>query len=167
MDIERKIKKICVVLKDPSTSEGEKKAAEILLEKLQGKYDVDISEIDAAAFEWFEIQCSNDYEKMLLIRLLASYDLKPYIRKTSSKNLILFSTSTSYYEIIKAEFEYHKNVLSKYLKSVTVNYLHKFVFPYPLPENRERKTDELTDEAAIAASLMFLGKNYSVRKMLL
>ena len=53
------------------------------------------------------------------------------------------------------------------MKSVTINYLHKFVLPYQLTESDTTKeTDKLTDEAATAAAFMFYDKNYTARRLL-
>lgn len=166
LDIESKIRKIKAIINDPSAGKGEKDAAKHLLERLQCKYDIINDESDENKKKWFEIKCSNDYEKSLLIRLLDSYKLKPHLKKKHSKNLILFYTNQSYFEVISAELAYHYTVLSKYLKSVTINYLHKFILPYEIPESRESNSDKLTNEAAEAAAMIFAGKNYTVKKML-
>ena len=58
-------------------------------------------------------------------------------------------------------------MLSKYLKSVTINYLHKFVLPYELSDaDTKQEVDKLTDEAATAAAFMFYDKNYTAKKLL-
>ncbi len=166
MNIEGKIRKIKAIINDAGVSKGEQEAAMLLLERLQSKYDIIAEDDDNDKKKWFELKCVNDYERSLLIRLLASYKLKAHLKKNHSKNLILFYTSQSYFELISAELAYHSAVLSKYLKSVTVNYLHKFILPYEIPEKMNYTTDRLTNEAAEAASMIFAGKNYTVKKMI-
>ena len=99
------------------------------------------------------------------MRILSSYSLKPFLKKKHSRNLLLFYTTKSYFDIIHAELTYHTTILAKYLKSVTINYLHKFIKPYEIPDNHS-SNDPITNEAAEASALMFAGKNYSIKKML-
>ena len=168
MEIERKIEKIMAILRDSSASDGEKDAARKLLDKLQDKYAIDIEMLDDNKKEWFTIKCKDEHEKMLLLRILTSYNLKAYLKKNCSRLSILFYTTDSYFQIISAELSYHKYVLSKYLKSVTVNYLHKFVLPYQLTDDENTQTtDKLTDDAATAAAFMFYDKNYTAKKLLI
>ncbi|MCH5149437.1 MAG: hypothetical protein J1G30_02110 [Spirochaetales bacterium] len=166
VEIERKIEKIQAILRDSSASEGEKDAARQLLDKLQDKYAIDIEMLDDNKKEWFTITCKDEHEKMLLLRILTSYRLKAYLKKNCSRLSILFYTTDSYFQIVSAELSYHKYVLSKYLKSVTINYLHKFVLPYKLADTAEQPTDKLTDDAATAAAFMFYDKSYTVKKLL-
>ncbi|MBO5289257.1 MAG: hypothetical protein J6B11_07665 [Spirochaetales bacterium] len=167
MEIEKKIEKIQAILRDPSASDGEKDVARKLLDKLQDKYAIDIEMLDDNKREWFTIKCKDEHEKMLLLRILTSYKLKAYLKKNCSRLSVLFYTTDSYFQIINAELSYHRYVLSKYLKSVTINYLHKFVLPYQLAESDTTKeTDKLTDEAATAAAFMFYDKNYTARRLL-
>lgn len=167
VEIEQKIEKIQAILRDSSASEGEKDVARLLLDKLQDKYAIDIEMLDDNKKEWFTITCKDEHEKMLLLRILTSYRLKAYVKKNSSRLSILFYTTDSYFQIVSAELSYHKYVLSKYLKSVTINYLHKFILPYELADaGAEQATDKLTDEAATAAAFMFYGKNYTAKKLL-
>ncbi len=163
--IEDKIRKIKAILEDKSAPDGEKNAALELMEKLQKKYDIEPDKIETKK-EWRHIKCTDDYERQLLIRLLDSYRLAAHIKKRHSKNLILFQAEECDYEIIRAELKYHSYVLNKYLKSVTVNYLHKFIMPYKIPGNFTVKDDPVTREAAEAASTLFSGKNYTAKKLI-
>lgn len=167
MEIKRKIEKIQAILRDSSASEGEKDIARKLLEKLQDKYAIDIEMLDDNKKEWFTIKCKDEHEKMLLLRILTSYKLKAYLKKNCSRLSVLFYTTDSYFQIISAELSYHKYVLSKYLKSVTINYLHKFILPYQLTEGDVTKpADKLTDDAATAAAFMFYDKSYTAKRLL-
>lgn len=115
-----KLKKLLALANDSRANDEERKSAFEKYRKLKEKYNLEITEEEK---ELFYIKCKNEYEIIILNRLLFAYEVdQTYTRNNHSKMKIYFKLTKTSFELMNEEFEYHKKILRAILTGVTDKY---------------------------------------------